>query len=203
MSEKAHVTSVEALELFRASLIVYQSKARPTLDQVKNDALRLKDWLQYDREVYWKNQIRRRQKVLEEAQNALFTAKMSNPAGVPDAEQMMFRRAKRAMEEAETKLKRVRRWLRDFEHEVDPLLKRLERLQNVLSTDMPRALTSLAQMVKTLVEYAGSAFGQTQGLTGTAPGPGGESPVHQETDSEHAPLSPEPKDPDQHQPTDP
>ena len=34
MPQRAHVTSLSAIEAFRANLIVYLSKARPTLEEV-------------------------------------------------------------------------------------------------------------------------------------------------------------------------
>src|ERR1051326_5682638 len=48
MPERAQVTSVEAIEAFRASLILFLSKARPTLEEVSGDVLRTKLWLQHD-----------------------------------------------------------------------------------------------------------------------------------------------------------
>ena len=48
MPERAHVTSLEALESFRASLILYVSKARPTLEEVSADVVRTRLWLEND-----------------------------------------------------------------------------------------------------------------------------------------------------------
>ncbi len=42
MPERAHVTSVDALESFRANLIIYLSKARPTLEEVSADVQRMR-----------------------------------------------------------------------------------------------------------------------------------------------------------------
>ena len=78
MPQKAHVTSVDAIETFRATLINYVSKARPTLEEVSADVLRAKLWLQNDQRIHWEGQVRRRAKDLEEAQQALFSARLSN-----------------------------------------------------------------------------------------------------------------------------
>ena len=40
MAERAQVTSVEAIESFRASLIVFLSKVRPTLEEVSDEVMR-------------------------------------------------------------------------------------------------------------------------------------------------------------------
>ena len=45
MPDRAHVTSVDALESFRAHLIVYLSKARSTLEEVSADVQRMQGWL--------------------------------------------------------------------------------------------------------------------------------------------------------------
>src|SRR5438046_9744601 len=74
MPQRAQVTSVEALEAFRASLIVYLSKARPTLEEVSADVLRTRLWLENEQRTHWENQVRRRHKELEQAQKALFSA---------------------------------------------------------------------------------------------------------------------------------
>src|SRR5438093_7627050 len=105
MPEQAHVTSLEALEAFRTSLIIYLSKARPAVEEVSADVLRAKLWLQNDQRVHWEGQVHRRAKVLEQAQQALSSARMSSLPQASSSEQMLVQKAKRAFEEAEAKLK--------------------------------------------------------------------------------------------------
>jgi chromosome segregation ATPase len=154
MSPRAHVTSIDALQDFRASLIVYLSKARPTLEDVSDEVVRTRCWLQSDQRAYWESQMRRRARELAQAQQALFGAKMSNLREATDAEQLAVHRAKRALEEAEVRLKLVKQWSREFDSRVEPLAKQLEHLLNVLATDMPKAAAYLAQAVKSLDAYA-------------------------------------------------
>lgn len=154
MPERAHLTSVEALESFRASLIVYLNKARPTLEEVSGDVLRTRLWLENDQRVHWENQIRRRSRLLEQAQQALFSAKLADPHHAPDAEQVAVRRARQALEEAESKLKCVKKWSRDFDSRIEPLEKQLDHLRNILATDMAQAVAHLAHLMKTLADYA-------------------------------------------------
>ena len=52
MPDRAHVTSVDALEAFRSSLIVYLSKARPTLEEVSSDVQRMRSWLEGEKRLY-------------------------------------------------------------------------------------------------------------------------------------------------------
>ena len=81
----AHVTSTEAIAAFRASLIVYLSKARPVLEDACDEVSRTRQWLQFDRRPHWENQLRRRTRDLENAQQALYSARLANLRGHPCA----------------------------------------------------------------------------------------------------------------------
>src|SRR5436305_3404413 len=116
MSEqRAHVTSIEALESFRASLLIYVGKARPTVEEVSADVLRTKLWLENEQRMHWESQVRRRAKVLEQAEQALSSARMSNLREASTTEAMAVRKAKQSLEEAEAKLKVLKHWNREFD----------------------------------------------------------------------------------------
>jgi len=153
MPQKAHITSVEALESFRSQLIVYVSKARPTLEEVSAEVVRIRQWLENEQRVHWESQVRRRAKELEQAQAALFSARLSNLREETAAEQMAFHRAKRALEEAEGKLRTLKNWNREFENRSDPLVKQTEKLHTVLSNDMVQAVAYLTEAINTLAAY--------------------------------------------------
>lgn len=154
MPDKAHVTSVDAIEAFRSDLVVYVSKARPTLEEVTAEVVRTRSWLQNEQRTFWESQVRRRAKDLEQAQAALFSARLSNLRDESAAEQMAFHRAKRALEEAETKLRTLKHWTREFDNRVDPLVKQTEKLHTVLANDMVKAVASLTESIKSLAAYA-------------------------------------------------
>ena len=153
MPQKAHITSVEALEMFRSQLIVYVSKARPTLEEVSAEVVRIRQWLENEQRVHWESQVRRRAKELEQAQAALFSARLSNLREETAAEQMAFHRAQRALEEAEGKLRTLKNWNREFENRSDPLVKQTEKLHTVLSNDMVQAVAYLTEAINTLAAY--------------------------------------------------
>ena len=155
MPDRAHVTSVDALESFRSSLIIYLSKARPTLEEVNASVQRTRGWLEGERRTYWENEFRRRSRALEEAQAAVFSSRLSNLREVSAAEQMAVRRAKRDLDEAEAKLRVVKQWNRVFDNRVDPLVKQMEKLHTVLANDMVKAVAYLKQAIDTLHNYAG------------------------------------------------
>src|SRR6185436_4295470 len=104
MPQRAHITSVDALETFRSQLIVYLSKARPALEEVTADVLRTRLWLENEQRTHWESQVRRRAKELEQAQAALFSARLSSLRKETSTEQMAFHRAKRLLDGAESKL---------------------------------------------------------------------------------------------------
>ncbi|MBI5385222.1 MAG: hypothetical protein HZA90_11120 [Verrucomicrobia bacterium] len=166
MADQARITSVEALDEFRASLIVYLSKARPALEEVSSDVLRVRTWLEHEQRTHWENQLRRRTRALEQAQQALFGARVSTLREATEAENAAVQRARRAVEEAEAKLKRVRHWSRDFDSHVEPMAKQLDQLRNLLAIDLPRAVAHLAEVIKTLSDYAGMTLSVDGGGAG-------------------------------------
>ena len=52
MPHSAKVTSFEALDAFKASLIVYLEKAGCVLDDGSDDVVRTRIWLQSDRQLH-------------------------------------------------------------------------------------------------------------------------------------------------------
>jgi hypothetical protein len=157
MAQGANITSVEALDAFRAALVLYMNKARPTLDEINSEVVRLRVWLESDRRVYWEKQVRRCALKLEEAKQAVFSAEMSSLRETTSAERMAVTKAQRDFADAETKLTNVKRWIGEFESRVAPLSKQLERLQSFLSSGLPQAHAHLAQSIKSLEAYANIA----------------------------------------------
>lgn len=154
MPEKAKITSVDALEAFRSNLVVYVSKARPALEEVSSDVMRLRLWLQEDRTDHWQAQVKKRQRVLEQAQQALFSTRMSNLNEATSTAQFDVHRAKRALEEAAEKLQKVKAWDKKFESLSSPWLRQMEKLHSVLAHDLPLAVAHLSEMIRLLSDYA-------------------------------------------------
>jgi len=172
MPQKAHVTSLDALEAFRSSLIVYLSQARPALDEASAEVSRTRLWLENDQRLHWENQIRRRHKELEQAQQALFSARLGTLRKESAIHQFAIQRARQALGEAEQKLKTVKKWDREFDGRVQPLVKQVEKLHTVLSNDMVKAIAYLTQAISTLAAYnerSTQASGQGQPGSNAAP----------------------------------
>ncbi|MDB6059198.1 MAG: hypothetical protein JWO95_3042 [Verrucomicrobiales bacterium] len=150
----ANISSVEALDTFRAALVLYLSKARPTLDEINAEVVRLRVWLESDRRIFWEKQARRCALKLEEAKQSVFSAEMSRLRESTSAERTAVTKAQRDLAEAEAKLASVKKWVSDFESRVSPLAKQLERMQSFLSSGLPRAHAHLTESIRTLEAYA-------------------------------------------------
>ncbi|HTL59712.1 MAG TPA: hypothetical protein VL361_28840 [Candidatus Limnocylindrales bacterium] len=172
MPEQARVTSLEALQAFRSNLIVYLSQARPLLEEVSASVLRTHLWLENEQRTHWENQIRRRLKELQQAQQALFSAKLGSFSHELSAGQVAVQRAKRSLDESETKLKVVKRWDRDYDGRVQPLVKQMEKMHTVLTMDMVQAVAYLTQAINTLAAYAEVKAPGAGPSTPEAPGTG-------------------------------
>jgi len=164
MPEKAQITSVEAIESFRAQLIVFLGQSRPVLEEAGNEMSRTRLWLQNEQRMFWENELRRRERRLEEAKQELFNAKVSSlPTGTAALLQMTVQRAQRALHEAEAKLKLLKRWDNELDNRAAPLMKQIGQLHGFLATDMTRAVAYLDQILRTLDAYrnVGTSRGET------------------------------------------
>lgn len=154
MAEQAKITSFDALELFRARLIVFLAKARRSADGVRDEVRATRQWIQHDRRMHWEGEIKRWRRTLDQAQGELMNARLSSLRDNISAQQAAVLKAKRALAESEEKLRHVKRWHRDFDSAADPLARRVEGLRDFLDHDLPKALSYLALALTTLEAYA-------------------------------------------------
>jgi hypothetical protein len=155
MAQSAQVTSVEAIESFRANLVVYLGKVRPVFEEINSQVQRLRFWLDNEQRRKWEQELRIRNRRLEEAKNELVGARLSNMREATSLQVMAVQRTERAVREAEEKLTVIKRWDRELENQTDPLVRQLEQVQGFLATDMAKAVVYLSQVVKTLDAYTG------------------------------------------------
>jgi hypothetical protein len=154
------------IESFRAALILYTNQARNAVEEASSEVLRTKLWLENDLWRLLENELRIRAKKMEQAQQELFTARLSNFQEPTALLQMALHRAQRDVRETEEKLVRLKTWHREIENRSNPLVKQVEQLHYLLSVEMPKAVASLAQVVKTLDAYVGVALPGNQPATG-------------------------------------
>jgi hypothetical protein len=154
MADRAQVRSVEAIDDFRAHLVVYLAKVRPLLDEVAGDLRRTQVWMESDARHQAERELRRRARALEEAQQALLSARLSTFREATAMEQNAVHAARRALGEAEERLHRQRRWIREFGPRTDPLARQVAILDSVLSGDLGGAVAWLGEILRALEAYA-------------------------------------------------
>ena len=157
MPQTAKVTSIEAIDAYKASLIVYLEKAGCLLDDVSDNVVRTRIWLQTDRQLHWKNQMRQRTRELAQAEQELLTARLSGMPEAIKARQMAVNKARLTLREAEERLARVKRWMRQFETQVESRAKVVMQLRHSLAHDMRKAVAFLEGAAATLAAYADMA----------------------------------------------
>jgi hypothetical protein len=166
MPGQAKITSVEAIEMFRAALIVFVSQARPALEEISSDVTRTRLWLENDQRRVWEGERRNRNKKMEQAQQELFTARLSDFQETTSLLQMTFNRTQRAVREAEEKLVRLKKWDHELDNRAAPLLKEVESTHSFLTSEMPKAIAYLSQVVRALDAYTDAgAPGNVEGKT--------------------------------------
>ena len=174
MPERARVTSLEAIESFRAKLVIYREKAGRVLDEVSGEVTRTRAWLQGDRLSHWQGQIQRRTRELERRQQELFSAQLSGLSDASSLQQAAVRKARQALGEAEARLQRVKQWSRQFDQRVEPLARHVDKLRHNLGHDLGAAVAWLAEVSKILAAYAelsptsGSSASKPEGDRATA-----------------------------------
>jgi chromosome segregation ATPase len=171
-SNQANVTSVEALDFFRAGLIIFQSKARRALDDATDELRRTRMWLQHEQRTRWENEWKKRCRELETAEQELMSAKLSSLRDNITFQQNAVRKAKAAVAEAEEKLRHIKKWNQNFDGMADPMAKRLEGLRQFLDFNLPKGITFLVQAARTLDEYA-----ETHAVPETPPSAAPEAPA--------------------------
>jgi hypothetical protein len=151
---QAKVRSVASIEAFRSALLLFLSKARPTLEEVTSEVTRTRQWVQHDQRNHWQKEMKARGRELERAKGELFSSRLSKISQASAAQQMAVHRAQGSVREAEDKLRVLKKWDHELQNRTEPMLKQIEQLHGFLTTDMARAVAFLGEVIKTLEAYA-------------------------------------------------
>jgi chromosome segregation ATPase len=153
MADQARISNLEVIESFRAALIIFISKTRQSLEMTQDAVKKTRGWLQTEQPAYWSAQIRQRQKKLDQAQQELMSARLSEFVDTPSMQQMAVRKARAALEEAQLKLERTKAWARDYDRTVDPLARKLDSFRDFIENDLALANAHLVEIQKILDAY--------------------------------------------------
>jgi hypothetical protein len=174
--QQAKVTSLDAIEAFRSSAIIFTTKARRAVDQASDEVRRTRFWLDGDRKLFWENEMRKRSRALERAQQEMVSARFSEFNESQTMQKAALRKAQAAVDEATEKLRHIKVWIRNFDSTFDPMVKRLDALRFYLEQDMPKAIYYLLEVLRTLESYTEAMGSPSDSLPSdvAAGEPGGE-----------------------------
>ena len=167
MADQAKVASIDAIDSLRVSVTLFMERAGQALDEVGDAVRRTRTWLNDEQRSYWLAEKRRREKKLEQAEQELYSSRLSTLQSTSTEAQMHVRRARHALEEAEQKLRVLKKWARDYDSVVEPLARRLDTLRDLVMTKYPKAAAQLTQMINTLESYAELSAVQNPSPEGT------------------------------------
>lgn len=154
MPNQAKVSSIDALEAFRADLIQYIEKARVALEDMSGEVRRTRTWLDVDRAQHWGREMKGRIKHLEQAEQELYSANLTNPKASNALQKMAVTRAERQVKEAEEKLRLLKYWRRHFDQRAGSLVKQLDPMLSRVGQQLPRGVVFLTEAIKALQTYA-------------------------------------------------
>lgn len=193
---QAQVGSIEALRDFRVALALYGDDVQAALGAADAEIRRTVQWLQQDRPFYWQEQIKRRRERVASAKADLFRLKLQktpehHPSLAEPKERL--RNAEAALQDAEKRLILTRKWQSALQQAVVEYHGSVQRLKDMSTVDVPRAMALLARIVEALESYL-----QLQPPDGRGVEPGHASPALEsivvevlDRDEEAAPPAPD------------
>lgn len=154
MADQARISSIDALEAFRADLIQYVEKARIALEDAESEVRRTRTWLDVDRAGYWAAQCKLWTKQCEQAEAELYNATLTRPKESHAFQKMAVLKARRQLEQAEEKARVVQHWRKSFDNRAVPLLRHMDPMFFLIGRQLPKGIHSLGESIKALQAYA-------------------------------------------------
>ena len=158
MSDQVKISSIDALEAFRADLIQYVEKARVALEDAEGEVRRTRTWLDMDRIQHWAGRCKQRTKQLEQAEAELYNATLTSPQ-----ESHAFQKMARAQGPAQTgggrgeNARASNNGGRPSKTAPRPLLRQLDPMFFLVGQQLPKGIHSLGEAIKALQAYAEKA----------------------------------------------
>jgi len=154
MAQKAHVTSIETLDKLRVALLIFIEKATLVLDEVSEEVKRTRIWLQVEQGPLIARMQKQRMKELDMFQQELYTARMSALNETKTGYQQRVNKKRKQLRDLEDKMRTVKKYIRNFDSEVEPVAKKVEKLRSVIDVEMKAAVIFLTKSVKILEAYS-------------------------------------------------
>ena len=157
MSESANVRAIAALHDFRSATIEFEESCRQAIAGISNQLHRVGEWIEQDRPLYWKNEIKRGFERVAAARSALQTCQLKQygdfrPTCFEEREKL--RAAQRRLRMSEEKAALIKPAAARTQRECDEYRGRAGQLETALISELPELLSLLEQMAAVLEEYA-------------------------------------------------
>ncbi|MDZ7379870.1 MAG: hypothetical protein ONB06_11075, partial [candidate division KSB1 bacterium] len=163
-------------EEMKAAFIRFAAEAQEALNATEVELRRTSDWLQ-ERLTYWRNEVRRRQETLAQAERALAACRAS---GYYDPRTGAYyeppctiqweavRRARVYLAEAEAELRNVQEWTRRVQQAAGDYQRQAQRLYAWLNGELPKATALLGRSATILRAYAWLTLATSAGTVSSA-----------------------------------
>lgn len=170
MAEFARVTSIDALRQFKAALGEFAEQAGLALSEAQSDVQRTIAWLSNDRLAHWQRELKKRQEKLALAKSELFRKQVESNDTRTSAviERKNVDKAARLVEEAEEKLKHVKKWRLLLERELMLFRAQCAQVAGAVAGDIPITIGRMDKMIRSLEAYVSLAAPATGSPRGPA-----------------------------------
>lgn len=156
MAKSAHITSTAAVAALRTALLQFVAEAQHALTALQLEARRPVEWLDHDRTLYWPREMRKASDRVAEARLELQRCEMTISGEDRRAcvqEKKQLQKAKARLELTEERIRAVRRWKFEMKKAVEEFETQLARVQRYLENDIPLAAAELQRMILALEAY--------------------------------------------------
>ena len=156
MNGSAGVHSVAALEELKNVIAKFQTEGKEALAVTEMAVNRSLEWFQNDLLKQWQSEYRKREEAVTNARADLERCRMQSFGDrTPDCtdQKVALKKAQLRLEEAEQKIKAVKKWSRILEEEVGEYRGPAQELGNVIAGELPKAIADLNRMLLALEAY--------------------------------------------------
>ena len=161
MSNRANITSIDAVRQFLLTLQQFAARIDTALTDLRLESRRAVDWIENDRTRYWPQEVRKSSDALGQAFADLERCEMSIS---PDdrrpcyEQKKALKQAKQRVRTTEEKVRIVKSWRIKVNQATDEFESRLAVMAHYLESQIPRAVAALKRMSAALEKYTQPAL---------------------------------------------
>jgi hypothetical protein len=159
VADGANVTSIEAMIRFKAALQEFAEDAGRALSEAQSDVQRTVAWLQNDRMAHWQRELKKRTEKLNQAKAELFRKQLESNDTRTSAvvERKHVAKCQHLVDEAEEKIKAVKRWRGVLEREYMLFKAQCSQVAGIVAADVPITVARMEKMIAALQSYVALA----------------------------------------------